>query len=38
MSGIVSRDEFYDFGMKELMGEPEFQELDEVCRLVEALD
>ena len=38
VSGIVSRDEFYDFGMKELMGEPEFQELDEVCRLVEALD
>ncbi len=38
VSGIVNRDEFYDFGMKELMEEPEFQELDEVCRLVEALD
>lgn len=38
VSGVVNRDEFYDFGMKELMEEPEFQELDEVCRLVEALD
>lgn len=38
VSGIVNRDEFYDFGMKELMEEPEFQRLDEVCRLVEALD
>lgn len=38
VSGIVEKDEFYDFGMKELMEEPEFQELDEVCRLVEALD
>jgi transcriptional regulator of heat shock response len=38
VSGVVNRDEFYDFGMKELMEEPEFQQLDEVCRLVEALD
>lgn len=38
VSGVVNRDEFYDFGMKELIEEPEFRELDEVCRLVEALD
>lgn len=38
VSGVVGRDEFYDFGMKELIEEPEFQQLDEVCRLVEALD
>lgn len=38
MSGQPGRDEFYDFGMKELLDNPEFQELDEVCRLVEALD
>ena len=28
----------YDFGMKELLNNPEFHELDEVCRLVEVLD
>ena len=38
VSGIVGQDDLYDFGMKELIGEPEFRELDEVCRLVEALD
>ncbi len=38
VSGIIGRDEFYDFGMKELMEKPEFQEIDELCRLVETLD
>jgi len=38
LSGVVDKDEFYDFGMKELLDEPEFQKLDEVCRLTEALD
>ena len=38
VSGIVDRDEFYDFGMKELIEKPEFQEMDELCRLVETLD
>ncbi|NTW27353.1 MAG: hypothetical protein HGA36_03445 [Candidatus Moranbacteria bacterium] len=33
-----SNDEFSDFGMRELMEEPEFKELDEMCRLVEMLD
>src|SRR3989338_9229585 len=28
-------DEFYDFGMKELIEQPEFREIDELCRLVE---
>ncbi len=38
VSGVMDHEEFYDFGMKELMEEPEFRELDEVCRIVEALD
>lgn len=38
ISGLIGKDEFADFGMKELMSQPEFQEIDEVCRLVEALD
>jgi len=38
VSGIVDKDEFYDFGMKELVEKPEFQEIDELCRLVETLD
>lgn len=38
VSGIVDKDEFYDFGMKEMIEKPEFQEIDELCRLVETLD
>jgi heat-inducible transcriptional repressor len=38
VSGIVDKDEFYDFGMKELIEKPEFQEIDDLCRLVETLD
>ncbi len=38
VSGILGRDEFSDFGMKELLDEPEFRNLDEVCQLAEALD
>lgn len=38
VSGLVDRDEFHDFGMKELLEKQEFRELDEMCRLVEALD
>lgn len=30
--------DFSDFGMRELMDKPEFQEMDEMCRLVEVLD
>lgn len=38
VSGLIDKDEFYDFGMKELIEKPEFQEMDELCRLVETLD
>jgi transcriptional regulator of heat shock response len=38
VSGVIGADEVYDFGMKELLEKQEFQELDEMCRLVEALD
>jgi heat-inducible transcriptional repressor len=30
--------EFYDFGIKELLENPEFQEIDEFCKVAEALD
>lgn len=36
--GIIDREEFYDFGMRELIEDPEFQNMDELCRLVEVLD
>ncbi|MFA5926478.1 MAG: hypothetical protein WC831_06175 [Parcubacteria group bacterium] len=38
ISGIIEKDEFYDFGMKELLDEPEFREMDDLCRLAEMLD
>ena len=38
ISGILDKDEFSEFGMRELMEQPEFRELDEVCRLAEVLD
>ncbi|MFZ2299882.1 MAG: hypothetical protein WAW00_01955 [Candidatus Moraniibacteriota bacterium] len=38
VSGLVDTDEVYDFGMKELLEKPEFQEIDELCRLVEMMD
>lgn len=38
VSGLVGKDEMYDFGMKALMDKPEFQEMDELSRLVETLD
>jgi len=36
ISGI--KDEFDDFGMSELFDEPEFREMDDLCRLAETLD
>jgi transcriptional regulator of heat shock response len=36
--GDASKDEFYDFGIKELIEAPEFRDLDELCRMVETLD
>jgi len=38
IGGIFDKDEFDDFGMGDLLGEPEFQKLDEVCRLAETMD
>lgn len=38
ITGVIGRDEFYDFGMHELLDEPEFQEMDDLCRLAETLD
>jgi transcriptional regulator of heat shock response len=38
VSGIIGKDEFSDFGMSELLEQPEFQKMDDVCRLAEALD
>lgn len=38
VSGVPEKEELYDFGMKELLENPEFRELDELCRLVEVLD
>lgn len=38
ISGLIDNDEFADFGMRELMEEPEFKDLDDMCRLVETLD
>ena len=33
-----SEKEFFDFGMSELLENPEFKNIDEFCRIVEALD
>src|SRR4030042_5764665 len=38
ISGVIEKDEFFDFGMRELLDEPEFQETDDLCRLAETLD
>lgn len=38
VSADTGVEEMYDFGMKELIDNPEFQEMDELCRLVETLD
>ncbi len=38
ISSLQENDEFAEFGMRELMEAPEFQEMDEMCRVVEMLD
>jgi transcriptional regulator of heat shock response len=38
VSGLVNREELYDFGMKEMIEKPEFRDIDDLCRLVETLD
>lgn len=38
ISGLINKDEFHEFGMRELLDEPEFQKLDEICRVAEVMD
>ncbi|KKP71235.1 MAG: Transcriptional regulator of heat shock protein [Candidatus Moranbacteria bacterium GW2011_GWE2_35_2-] len=38
VSGIMDKNEFSDFGMSELLDQPEFRKMDEICRLAETLD
>lgn len=38
VSGLLKKEEFAEFGMPELLAEPEFKKLDEVCRLAEVMD
>lgn len=38
VSGLIDKDEMYDFGMKSLLDKPEFQAMDELARVVETLD
>lgn len=38
ISGLIGKDEFYEFGVRDLLSEPEFKDMDEVCRLAEVLD
>lgn len=38
VSGLMDKEDFADFGMKELMEQPEFREMDDLCRLAETLD
>ena len=38
VSGLINREELYDFGMKEMIEKPEFRDIDDLSRLVETLD
>lgn len=38
VSGLVGKEEMYDFGMKSIIDSPEFQEMDELAKIVETLD
>jgi heat-inducible transcriptional repressor len=35
---MLDKDEFDNFGMRDLLSEPEFQKLDDICRLTETMD
>lgn len=37
-SGVVEKDEYYDFGMHTLLDDPEFKKLDEVSKISASLD
>lgn len=38
VSGLLKKEDFAEFGMPELLAEPEFKKLDEICRLAEVMD
>ncbi|MEP7162988.1 MAG: hypothetical protein ABI747_04495 [Candidatus Moraniibacteriota bacterium] len=38
VAGVIGKEDFSDFGMKELIEKPEFQEMDTLAQLVEMLD
>lgn len=38
VTGAFDQNEFHDFGMRELIDNPEFQSIDDLCQLVETLD
>jgi heat-inducible transcriptional repressor len=38
VTGPLKGEEIFDAGMKKLLAQPEFQKVDEVCRIVEVLD
>ena len=38
VSGIVEKDEYYDFGMHTLLDDPDFKQLDEVSKISASLD
>jgi heat-inducible transcriptional repressor len=38
ISGATSKEEFFESGIKSLVNQPEFKNIDEVCKLAEVLD
>lgn len=38
ISGVVNKNEYFDFGMHNLLTDPEFSDLDEFSKMTEALD
>lgn len=38
ISGVVEEEEYFQSGIKELLSQPEFTDIDEICRTVEVLD
>lgn len=38
ISGLIGKDEYFDFGIAELLDDPEFTHMDEVARIAAALD
>jgi heat-inducible transcriptional repressor len=38
ISGVVEEEEYFQSGIKELLSQPEFTDIDGICRIVEVLD